>query len=228
VRGDGVLAIFYPVSGGDSSLHQLALKGGRWVDTNLTAPIQPSFVALIKTVGFVRPGVLASVIHPHGGLQEYALGLDGTWKKTSLLDGVSAPAPHPLRWPTAFMRADGVPSVVYADVADFIHELAFIEGRWRATALTEPASAPKLNGTAGPAAYIRADGVSAVVYCGENKRIQELTLVNGRWRQADLSGEAKTDTFGYPFAYVRGDGVSSVIYVSGQDRHIHELSLAPA
>lgn len=227
VRGDGVLAIYYANSSGSNrGLHQLALSGGRWVDSNITPQSQPPFSAIFKTAGFVRPGATASIIHPQDGLQEYALGLDGTWKKTNLLDGVSAPAPNPLRWPTAFIRADGVPSIVYADFTEHLHELAFTGGRWRATALTASASAPRLNGLAGPTAYVRADGVSAVVYCGENKRIQELSLVDGRWRHADLSGDANTDTFGFPFAYVRGDGVSSVVYVSGQDRHIHELSLA--
>jgi hypothetical protein len=132
-----------------------------------------------------------------------------------------------------FVRSDGTPSVVYADTQNFLHELAFIGGRWIATALSETAKAPTLSTAApqsgaggGPMGYIRGDSVTAVVYCGSDNHIHELALIGGQWVHSDLSLAANsTTTFGYPFAYVRSDRVSSVIY-QGADTHIHELALS--
>jgi len=146
---------------------------------------------------------------------------------------VQAPQPSFVRWPIGFVRSDGIPSVVYADQQSFLHELAFVGDRWKATALSVAANAPPLSPTGstglgvggGPTGYVRGDGVTAVVFCGSDNHVHELALIGGQWVHTDLSLVANsTATFGYPFAYVRSDRVSSVIY-QGADAHIHELAL---
>ena len=232
VRGDGVTVVVYTGFGGENtSVHQLAFTAGSWVHSNLSELTQsPPIHSRIKTAGYVRANQTTSVIYVAGaGIKELALPLNGNWTSTDLFSSVQAPRPHPLplRWPMGFVRADGTASVLYANQDEFIHELAFVAGKWRATALSEAANAPKLSqGGPSPMGYIRGDGVTAVVYWGEDNHIHELTLVEGHWLHSDLSLAAGTSTGGYPFGYVRSDGVSSIVY-SGTDRHIHELALLP-
>jgi hypothetical protein len=226
VRGDGVAAIVYGDNAGENArVHQLALLGGTWVHADLTALTQSPLHSLIKVTAYVRADRTTAVIYVRGGLRELALPPGGQWTKADLLSP-STPPPHSLRWPMGFVRADGISAVLYADTGDFLHELAFVAGRWVATAVSEAAQAPRLTAGGGPMGYVRGDGLTAVVYAGADRHMHELTLVDGRWRHADLSQAAQTDTFGYPFAYVRGDGVSSVVY-TGQDTHVHELARAP-
>jgi hypothetical protein len=229
VRGDGTTVVVFTGFGGEnSSVHQLAFTADSWVHSNLSELTQsPPIHSLIKTAGYVRANQTTSVIYVAAGIKELDLPANGNWTSTDLFSSVEAPRPHPLRWPMGFVRADGTASVLYADQDEFIHELAFVAGKWRATALSEAANAPKLTPSpGGPMGYIRGDGVTAVVYCGNDNHIHELTLVEGHWLHSDLSLAANTETFGYPFAYVRSNGVTSIVY-RGPDSHIHELALLP-
>jgi hypothetical protein len=76
-----------------------------------------------------------------------------------------------------------------------------------------------------PAAYVRADGINAVVYRNSNNHIIELSLVgstpesgavvNGWWMR-DLTVElAAPPANSDPTAFVRSDGYSSIVYQAG-------------
>lgn len=133
-----------------------------------------------------------------------------------------------------FVRGDGTPAVLYAGFDQGIHELALVGGKWMATALSQAANAPKLKDmVGGPMRYVRGDGVTVVVYHGDDDHIHELKSVGDNWVHSDLFllatgalGEG-TPTARYPFAYVRSDGVSSILWV-GPAGQIHQLALSPA
>jgi hypothetical protein len=238
IRGDGVPVVVYVgTTGGGSDgspvrthVDQLALIGGNWIHSDLSATALPpstGSAAPLKAFGYVKPNKIAAVIHGEADIVELSLSQNGSWSRIDLFNSPDPPRPTPLSWPMGFVRADGNPSVIYfSDGA--IRELAFVAGQWVATDLSDAADAPVAfarPGT-GPMGYVRGDGVTAVVYPGHD-RMHELTLVAGRWFHFDLSRATGVDTnSGYPFAYVRGDGVSSVIY-KGSDHHIHELALSP-
>jgi hypothetical protein len=125
-----------------------------------------------------------------------------------------------------------IPAVVYVSDNGHIHELA-LKGAWQHRDLTAAASAP-------PAylwramAFQRSDGVSMVVYRGEDAHIHSLYLELKKqgdawqevWHHADLGDIAGAPDAVVidPFGYVRSDGINAVVYV-GADRHIHELRL---
>jgi hypothetical protein len=236
VRGDGVAVVVYVGLTGTGSdgdpvrahVDQLALTAGNWVHSNLSELTQSSNSNIVlKTAGYVKPNKITAVIHDQG-IMELSLPPNGNWTKTDLFSSLQAPRPTPLRWPMGFVRGDGIASVVYY-VEGAIHELAFVAGNWVAADLSDAADAPPAFAmqATGPMGYVRGDGVTAVVYSGQD-RMHELTLVRDHWLHSDLSQAAGTLTdAGYPFAYARSDGVSSVVY-NGSDGHIHELALSPA
>jgi len=84
-----------------------------------------------------------------------------------------------------------------------------------------------VNAASDPVAYVRSDGVTAVLFKSSDNRIRELTLVGGSWVSSDLNaatGGPLADGAGLN-AYVRADRVNAVVYRTA-DNHVHELSLA--
>jgi hypothetical protein len=127
---------------------------------------------------------------------------------------------------SAFIRYDGVNSVVYRDVNNHIRELAQTGNVWSGYDLTQTTGAPLASGS--PAAYLRSDGASVVLYRDTANHIRELSLGRGAttWFQTDLTTlvgapTALTD----PVGYVRGDNVSAVVFQAATG-HVWELSLA--
>jgi len=128
-----------------------------------------------------------------------------------------------------------IPAVVYVGEWEgiwHIHELA-LKGTWQHRDLTEASGATPINGWREAMAYQRSDGVSMVVYLGEDAHIHSLHLelrwVGNDWQEvwhhADLGAIALApDSVSDPFGYVRSDGINAVVYVSGNG-HIHELRL---
>lgn len=230
VRGDGLVAVVYAsLPFQNSHVHQLTLRGDTWENADLSELTQSPGQVILKAAGYVRADRTTVVIYVGGSIRQLTQAPGGPWTAVDVAVP-SAPRPDPRRWPMGYVRADGIAAVVYVDAGGFVHELALVAGRWVATALSEDAQAPRLTvDTVGGGAvgYVRGDRVTAVVYAGDDRRLHELALVDGRWTHTDLSAAGQTDTAGYPFPYVRSDGASSVVY-TGQDRHVHELALPPA
>ena len=237
VRGDGIPVVVYVGLTGTGSddpvrthVDELALIAGNWVHSDLSAVTQSSDsgIVFLHTAGYVKPGKIAAVICGEGRVIELTLPPNGNWEKTDLFALLQTPGPSGLRWTMGFVKADGTASVVYF-VNAAIHELAFVAGNLVATDLSDAADAPPAFAAqaTGPMGYVRGDGVTAVVYRGQD-RMHELAFVDNRWLHTDLSRAAGAPTdAGYPFAYVRSDGVSSIVYCAS-DGHIHELALLPA
>ena len=236
VRGDGVVVVIYISDPSHFRVNQLALSGDNWVHSDLTELThEQRDLFILNAAGYVRPDHVTSVIfvdversfQNNKGIRELALASNGNWTSTNLFNSPLTPHPISFRCPVGFVRGDGKASVLYVGFDEGIHELAFVVGSWIATALSDAANAPKFTTKFGsPAGYVRDDGVTAVVYLGNDDHIHELTLIDGHWLHSDLSVAASA-AFGIPFAYVRSDGVSSIVYVAS-DKHIHELALLPA
>ncbi|MFH1084572.1 MAG: hypothetical protein V1772_02245 [Chloroflexota bacterium] len=95
--------------------------------------------------------------------------------------------------------------------------------QWRWADLTAITGAP--NAASDPWAYVRSDGITAVVYAGGGN-VHELRLDNG-WRWANLTALASAPAAYDPIGYVRGDGISAVAYVGSfaTGSRLHELRL---
>jgi len=99
----------------------------------------------------------------------------------------------------AYVRSDGVNSVIYTGYDGHIHEIYLTGGIWRhgdPSLITGAVPATgSSNLSSDPAGYVRSDGVNSVVYCGWGYHIYELYLTGGNWQTGDLSALA-----GAPFA----------------------------
>jgi len=131
--------------------------------------------------------------------------------------------------PKLYLRSDGTPAIVYRWYNE-IWELAAVNGwtgTWTARSLTTAAGAPFTAGE--PSAYVRADGLDAVVYRGSDANIYEIASSDGTsWGVGSLTGNAGKPAIaaGDPFGYVRVDGVDSVVF-RGTNSDIWELYLQP-
>jgi hypothetical protein len=126
------------------------------------------------------------------------------------------------------------PAVIYKTQDGHIHEIV-LKGTWQHRDLTTAAGAPiiRLSNFSQPKAFQRSDGVSMVIYRGEDFHIYaiylELSYQGNNWKEvwhwADLNDiTGSPPAVSDPFGYVRSDGISTVVYI-GSDDHIHELRL---
>ncbi len=128
--------------------------------------------------------------------------------------------------PAAYVRLDGINSVVYRGTDNHIHELYLSAGTtWQTGDLSAQSNA--LQAAGNPAAYVRFDGVNSVVYRGTDNHIHELYLTprSTVWQTGDLFAKnTALSAWADPTAYRRLGNVNSVVYRSSTD--IEELSLA--
>jgi hypothetical protein len=236
VRADGVSAVML-VDGrnADNRVIEMSLSNGRWSQNDLTAVTgapRPVFAEAIAP--YVRSDKVSAVLYcggsgPDSHVIELSLGATGRWGfgDLSAISGTAGPGDCWGNAPLGYVRNDGFNAVVYRRTQDgHIYELALVGGTWGAADLTAAAGAVPAVGQVRP--YVRADGVSAVVYASSDKHIRELALVNGAWRAFDLtaaSGAPLRFSGTDPLPYVRSDGVSAVLFVSS-DAHIRELALS--
>lgn len=142
----------------------------------------------------------------------------------------------------AYVRSDGVNSVVYMGNDFHIHEVALVPGHdWRAYDLTENSGAGLVGGDL--AAYVRSDGVNAVLYSSLASSspkvvpnyLYELSWKVGdkQWNARNLSQDAGVPAAWFPtnqVGFARSDGWNTVIFITEGDQGffiIGELALAP-
>ena len=160
-----------------------------------------------------------------------ACGSGGSDKETGLGESREALVPTKIAPQTSlngYVRADQVSAVVYDTNAlpSHIVELARVSGTWvrsDLTAMTGAVPATPFYSSA----YVRADGLSDVVYRSEDGHIREFARVGGSWVTGDLTAATGAGLCARPpHAYVRSDNVSAIVYL-GTDNHVRELRLAP-
>ncbi|HEY5788738.1 MAG TPA: hypothetical protein VIT65_28610 [Microlunatus sp.] len=207
-----------------------------WKKTNLTAlagappSLQPR--PYVRSDG--RSSVVSYAADGSGNRRIFELALEGTWIHHDL---ISHAAGNPAEGHTIFpyVRSDGVSAVVYLSEVGSgimeIHELTLVNGNWLHHNLSEVTGAPfSAGGTI--QGYIRADGVTSVIYLGAETpgHIHELALEGGTtWTHGDLTVVAGAPTGsaapnGSMNGYARSDGVTSVVY-SCSDGEVRQLRL---
>jgi hypothetical protein len=207
-----------------------------WSCTNLSA--LASAPRSYSPEPWVRGDGVSSVVSygDGGSIRELALE-NGQWRAYDLLAAIPGHQPRGIM-PRGYVRSDGISAVTYTgteDAPDEVQELTLVGGQWKHGNLhrqTHTTGAPGVASGSGTQGYVRADGVSAVVYLGKDGHIHEFTLKPGvGWLHADLtvasgapSGSFAVNPVGRPQAFTRSDGTTAVIYLSG-DGEIRQLKL---
>jgi hypothetical protein len=171
-------------------------------------------------VGFVRTDNANSVVHKalDGNLHE--LVLSGTqWGHTVI--NPSATVDSNL---SVYRRTEGVDAIVFRSATNHIIQVQRASNGWTDEAdLTAITGAP--NAVGNPMAYVRADGVNAIVHRAGNTII-ELRRGSRGWISSNLLSEAMApsdvDAASDPVATARSDGYSSVVF-RGTDNRVYEL-----
>jgi hypothetical protein len=165
-------------------------------------------------VGFIRTDNVNSVVHQaiDGNLHE--LTLDGSsWSSHTI--NPSATVASKL---SAYRRVEGVDALIFRDSTNHVVQLLRTGGNsWTDEAdLTDVTNAPLAVGN--PMAYVRADGVNAIVYRTAAGHIIELRRGSRGFLKTDLmaasGAPSDVDAASDPVATVRSDGYSSVVFRS--------------
>jgi hypothetical protein len=183
---------------------------------------------------WVRGDGVSSILSYADGGRIRELTLEhGHWRSHDLLDAAGGNPPTGIE-PRGYVRSDGISAVVYhtggSEAPGEIHELTLEGNQWVYNNLfdqehTQGAASPQ--GLAQIQGYVRADGVSTVIYAGRDGHIHELALEGGTdWYHYDLTKEAgaPSGVSGDMEAFVRSDGTSAIVYRSG-DGEIRHLKL---
>jgi hypothetical protein len=171
-------------------------------------------------VGYVRSDGVNVVVHgaSDSRIHELFLASNGTWGAND----IHGTAPTITGRISGFRRADGINSVIYRSSGGHIQSLELQSSGWQTFDLTAVTNAEPAAGA--PVAYVRADGVSAIVYRGATtNHLIELRLGSRGWLAADLSYASGSNIVvsGDPMPYVRSDGQNSIVFRSGE--HIWEI-----
>lgn len=186
VRADGINAVVFAGLAGDH-IYELRLDNGwKWADlTDLAGA--PDAISFIDPTAYVRSDRISTVNYLGVDKHLHELRLEGGWKWADLtaLSG----APEPDSTPFGYVRSDGINAIVYHVVhpdGARVYELRLDNG-WHYDELTSASNA--VLGGDPPTGYVRADGISAVVYGGIDQHIHEISLQT-TWRWADLTNLA--------------------------------------
>lgn len=162
-------------------------------------------------VGFVRSDNVSSVIHKanNGNIHELKL-TGGTWS-VNVINPIATVASKL----TAYRRAENVDAIVFRSSTNHIIQML----RTSSNGWTNEADLTNLTGAelaaGNPTTYVRADGVSAVVYRGATTgHIIELRRGSRGFIATDLTAAAGSSIVASsdPMANARSDGYSAVVF----------------
>lgn len=237
-RGDGVDTAVYTDAGdlfeySSGAPHDMTAQLGApsaylWTDGSILRSADP--------YGYVRGDGKSAIVYvgTNGHIYEWSLS-GNTWNGgdlTALSGSVLLADPRdPVR---AYLRSDGVDSVVFLGSDRHIHEIYLSPTGWRSGDLSQQSG--NFNGVNSPGGYARSDGTNSVLSLDATGNIIEYTLAPGasQWTADNLTAYLHAVTvqpsapagmpLAPPSAYVRSDNVNAVVY-RGTNGHIVELSL---
>jgi hypothetical protein len=183
----------------------------------------------ISLVVLLAPIMVTCV--PHGTLIEGTGG--GTCGPGVQISNASPAAGNP----AAYVRSDCVNAIPHIDVnvddldaGAPVTELYLGQNGWSWGSLSDLSRAPP--GVGNPAAYVRSDGVNAVVYWATDGDLHEISLKHGGsgWADGDLmvSSLWAPNCNGHhsnPAAYVRSDSANAVVYCCTDTGTVWEIYL---
>ncbi len=167
-----------------------------------------------EVVGYRRDDGWNAVLHKatDNTIHEFVISAS-QWFVGTILPMVGKPIAGKL---SPYRRSDGKNAIVYRSSDGSIIEIRG-EGSWVPKWINSRAP----TATGDPAAFIRADGVSAVVYRAGTRIIELRLLSDGNFASTDLSAQTGTITSfpaaSDPMPTVRADGITSVMYRSGSN-----------
>jgi hypothetical protein len=185
VRSDGRSAVVYRSS--DNHIRELLLTGQSWAAGDLSAAAGAP-AASGNPSPYVRSDGSNTVVYRSTDNHIRELGLfSGAWTVGDL--SAITGAPNAVSDPYGYVRSDGVSAVVYRSTSDnHIREISLAVGtfNWSAADLSGLTGAPAATGR--PTAYVRADGISTVVFKSSgDSHIRELRRFAGSWFAGDLT-----------------------------------------
>lgn len=221
IRSDGINVVIYP--GITGRIHELRLESA-WIWADLTDLSGAPAAASGRLLGYARGDGINAIVYKaqsNGHIVELRLDKNG-WEWADITQITSAPTP--LSDLSAYVRSDGISTIIYAGYDGDIHDIR-LENGWIWSDLTKISGAP--GSSYRPFGYVRSDGINAIVYATSGLSsylIYELRLENG-WQYFELTSVPNAITGYHPVGYVRADGVNSVVYIGGYPWHIQELWL---
>lgn len=190
-----------------------------------SAPVPPPAVGGISVV--TTASGKPWMAHRTAGGQVYVRSYQqwNAWPSRNVTGLAGAPAA--VSDPIAFDSGAGYSSIVYRGSNGHIYELFTTNpfgNVWQWGDLSAWTNAPAATGT--PAAYVRSDLFTAVLYRGTNGHIYELYRPTGggaNWQVGDLTAlTAAPLAAGDPFGFQRSDWYNVVLY-RGSDRQIYQI-----
>jgi hypothetical protein len=197
VRQDKVNSVVY-ISGGYIFETSLPLGGSNWSTANLTGVTHASPNAAGEPSAYVRSDGTNAVLYRGADdyIYELSLKAGGTWQAanlSSIAGNNSDTVPNQTYGdPRGYKRGDNVNAVVFVGVNGHIWEIRLAAQGWVSADLTALAKGPQVNTAFGSVSpYVRADGVSAVVFEGADGDVWELSLSpSAGWVAKDLTKDS--------------------------------------
>jgi hypothetical protein len=223
VRSDGVNAVVHRSSTAHINELRLSSSGWFWADLSDLAHVPNTANTAGNPSPYVRSDGINAVVYRGVDKHIHELRLTSSgwvWADLSAQNG----APDAEGDPAAYVRSDGTNAIVYQDFGKHIQELRLTTSSgWVPADLSHLAGAFDAHPNYGPAAYVRSDGISAVVYTDLFFFVEALSLTSSGWAPTPLSSLPFAPfALGNPHGYVRDDGINAVVYLD-IDRHITEL-----
>jgi len=186
VRGDNKSSVLY-ASTSDRHVRELALGSG-WTPVDVTATVGGAASAgrvrgMVRSDGYTTATYRAA----DGHIWELSMAPgQSSWTGSTDLSGAGVPTAA--GDPVPYVRRDGVNAIVFRVTDGRVGELALVNGGWAFGDLNQASNgAPLAKDTSTPTGYVRADGVTVVVYESAAGRVIELALVQSGWVQSDLT-----------------------------------------
>jgi hypothetical protein len=229
VRSDGFNSVVH--KGINGNIHELFLSGLTWSHGEI-APLANEPIAG-KLTAYRRADGTNVVVYrsTHGRVIEVALTGSG-WVPADLTNwGGNTAAGDPV----GYVRADGVSAVVFRSADGHINELRHGTQAWIPTDLTVASNGTGNLASSDPTPFIRADGLSSVVYRSGSTIIELFKAPRSPWAiggPASLAvpanggtGSAPAAAVGSrPYGFTHRNGVAAILYRSTANRMI-ELRL---
>jgi hypothetical protein len=200
VRADGVSTIVYRAAS-NNHICELRLED-TWQWGDLTA-ISGATLPYSDLSAYLRSDGVSAVVYTGTDyhVHEIWLGTAWTWADLTLITG----APTTLyNKPHGYVRSDGINAVVYSHYSTYydfgkIYELRLDDG-WKSYELTSVTVSTYYGSC--PMGFVRADGVSSVIYGDLESHADEIRLEADGWHWADLtyiSGGANLISCPFPY-----------------------------
>jgi hypothetical protein len=216
-RADGSSSILY--RSGDQLVE--LNRGSSYFDTwhAYTFPLAPNTTPVGDPATYVRADGLSAVLYrtSTGHIIEVSETMSPTWWSTRDLTAATGVPVLAASDPTAYVRSDGVSSVLYRSSDDQIFELYMSPDHyWDWGEPSVLAGAPAAAGK--PAGYTHHDETNAIVYATTAGRVEELWLDGDGWHAGDITGGGAS-AFDNPVPYVRTDAIEAVDYFTWDYTH---------